>query len=117
MKALWSGLSLIVASAAVTGCAFFQSDAQRGEYVAVKWCSECHRVGPDQPSGMRPGHVLPPLVQGPSFMEIAARPAMTAAWLDGFMSEPHLPMPAYRLREDERRTLIAYILSLKRAGT
>lgn len=113
----WSSICVVVAAMALSGCTLFQTEAQRGEYVAVKWCSECHRVGPDQPSGMRPGHILPPPVEAPSFMAIAARPAVTAEWLDRFMREPHLPMPAYRLRDDERQTLIAYILSLKGAGS
>jgi mono/diheme cytochrome c family protein len=112
-----SSICAILVALALDGCALFQTEAERGEYVAVKWCSECHRVGPDQPSGMRPGHVLPPPVAAPSFMTVAARPEVTAAWLDRFMREPHLPMPAYRLRDDERQTLITYMLSLKGAGS
>ncbi len=106
---------LTAACVALAGCTIFQTDAERGQYVAVKWCSECHRVGPDQPSGVRPGHVLPPTVGAASFMDIAARRAVTAEWLDHFLSDLHLPMPTYRLRDDERRTVIAYILSLKPA--
>jgi mono/diheme cytochrome c family protein len=107
--------TLAVAAAALAGCAFFQTEADRGQYVAAKWCSECHRISPDQPSGMRPGHVLTPSVGAPSFMDIAARPGADAQWLDHFLSDVHLPMPTYRLREDERRGVIAYILSLNPA--
>jgi len=107
------GLLPLVTLFALIGCTIFESSADRGHYVAVKWCSECHRVGPDEPSGMRPGHLLPPPVQAPSFMAIVDRPTVTAAWLDRFLSEPHLPMPGYRLREDERRDLVAYMLALK----
>ena len=64
---------------------------------------------------MRPGHLLQPSVGAPSFMDIAARPGVDAPWLDHFLSDVHLPMPTYRLREDERRTVIAYILSLQPA--
>lgn len=102
-----------VTAAVLTGCTLFQTDADRGSYVAVKWCAECHRVSPDQPSGMQPGHIFPAPVEAPSFMDIAARPETNAAELDHFMSDLHLPMPIYRLREDERREVIAYILSLK----
>ena len=46
-------------------------------------------------------------------MDIAARPDITLASLDRFLSDVHLPMPTYRLREDERREVVQYILSLK----
>jgi len=46
-------------------------------------------------------------------MDIAARPNEDAQSLDHFLSDLHLPMPTYRLRDDERRSVIAYILSLK----
>jgi len=108
-------IGFLVCAAALAGCTLFQTDADRGRYVAVKWCAECHRVAPDQPSGMRPGHILPPQVVAPSFMEIAARPETSAQSLDRFLGDLHLPMPTYRLREDERSTVIAYILSLKPA--
>src|SRR5579863_6082919 len=106
-------LAFAVVAGVLAGCALFQSDADRGQYVATKWCSECHRIAPDQPSGMRPGHILEPSVGAPSFMDIAARPGVSATSLDHFLSDVHLPMPTYRLSEDERRTVIAYILSLK----
>ncbi len=108
-----TGLCLIAVAALLSGCTIFQSDADRGHYVAERWCSECHRIAPDEPSGMRPGHVLPPPVEAPSFMAIAARPEVDAAWLQHFLSDVHLPMPTYRLTDDERGTVIAYILSLK----
>jgi hypothetical protein len=55
---------------------------------------------------MRPGHILPPPVDAPSFMAIVTR-------LDSFLSVPHPPMPGYRFRGDERQTVIAYMLSLR----
>jgi hypothetical protein len=47
---------------------------ETGKQIAADWCSECHRIAPDQPSGMRRGHVLPPPVEAPSFMQIAEKP-------------------------------------------
>jgi len=99
--------------AVLTSCALFQTDAERGRHVADKWCSECHRIAPDQPSGMRAGHVLPPSIAAPSFMDVAAKPSVTVESLDHFLREVHLPMPTYRLRDDERAEVIAYILSLR----
>jgi mono/diheme cytochrome c family protein len=91
--------------------------AQRGRAIADLWCSECHRVAPDQPSGARPGHTLPPAVPGPSFMAVAARPYADAEYLAGFMSELHVPMPIFRLSRAEKSDLVAYILSLKGSGS
>ena len=107
-------IALLVIGSAVASCTLFQTEADRGRYVAEKWCSECHRVAPDQPSGVRVGHVLPPSVEAPSFMAIAGLPDTTADSLAHFIDELHLPMPTFRLSEDERRQVIAYILSLKR---
>ena len=108
-----SVIALSLLGISVIGCALFQTDSDRGRYVAEKWCSECHRVAPDQPSGMRAGHILPPPITAPSFMAIAARADTTADSLARFIGELHLPMPTYRLSETERREVIAYILSLK----
>ena len=115
MRAVRAFAVLALGAAALTGCALFRSDAARGRHVADAWCSECHRVAPDQPSGTRPGHTLPPPVAAPSFMDIAARPATTAASLEHFLADLHLPMPTYRLSAEERHQVIAYILSLKAA--
>jgi mono/diheme cytochrome c family protein len=85
----------------------------RGRQVATTWCSECHRISPDQPSGSRPGHVLPPPVQAPSFIAIAERPYADRQYLAEFVSELHLPMPPFRLSPHEKEEVIAYILSLR----
>jgi mono/diheme cytochrome c family protein len=102
-----------VAAGALAACSVFESDAERGHALADRWCAECHRVAPDQPSGSRAGHLLPPPVEAPSFMAIAARPGVDAAYLGHFMSDLHLPMPTYRLSAAEQASVIRYILSLK----
>ena len=101
-------------AAGLAGCMDIgDGNPRRGRQVADLWCSECHRVAPDQPTGARPGHVLPPLVVAPSFMAIATRPGTDAASLRRFMADVHPPMPTYRLTEDERDDVIAHILSLR----
>ncbi len=99
--------------AALSGCKTQDPPEIRGKVLADQWCSECHRVSPDQPTGARIGHILPSPMHGPDFMAVADRPGMNAAWLRGFMADLHLPMPTYRLPPDERDAVIAYILSLK----
>lgn len=105
---------------ALLGCAAVDGrshgDAERGRRTAEAWCSECHRIAPDQPSGARPGHILPPPVAAPSFMSIAARPYADTTYLQQFMGELHLPMPTFRLSPAERDDVIAYLLSLRDSG-
>jgi mono/diheme cytochrome c family protein len=103
----------VVVLGALAACGVFDSDAERGHAVADRWCAECHRIAADQPSGSRAGHILPPPVEAPSFMAIAARPGVDAAYLRHFMMDLHLPMPTYRLSAAEQDSVIRYILSLK----
>lgn len=97
----------------VAACSISASDAGKGRVIADRWCAECHRVAPDQPSGSRAGHILPPTVEGPSFMSVAARPEVNSSYLRRFMAGLHLPMPTYRLDIAEQESVIDYILSLK----
>jgi mono/diheme cytochrome c family protein len=106
---------LAVTLGMLAACSTVDNEAERGHAVADHWCAECHRIAPDQPSGSRAGHILPPPVDAPSFMAVAARPGVDAAYLRHFMTELHLPMPTYRLSAAEQESVIAYILSLKTA--
>jgi hypothetical protein len=85
----------------------------RGHATAEKWCSECHRISRDQPTGSRAGHILPPPVNAPSFMEIADRPNVDRRYLFELAHEFYTPMPTFRLPENEQDDVMAYILSLK----
>jgi mono/diheme cytochrome c family protein len=101
---------------AIVGCASADrgsGEPPRGHALAERWCSECHHVSPQDPTGMRAGHVLAPSVTAPDFAQIAQRPYADEAYLERFMGELHLPMPIYRLSQSERSDLVAYILSLK----
>jgi mono/diheme cytochrome c family protein len=89
-------------------------DPSHGRTIADTWCSECHRISPDQPSGARPGHIMPPPVTAPSFVVVASRPGADAAQLRAFMADLHPPMPTFRLSTAEKEDVIAYILTLRR---
>jgi mono/diheme cytochrome c family protein len=107
-------IRFLVALLWLAGCVGgWAGDVRAGRRVADEWCAECHRVAPDQPTGARPGHTLPPPVTAPSFMEIAARPGIDAYQLERFLHELHPPMPTYRLHPGERSDVVAYILSLR----
>jgi mono/diheme cytochrome c family protein len=103
----------VVLVAVLSACSIFQSDSSKGRAIADLWCAECHRVAADQPSGSRAGHILPPSLDAPSFMSIAARPGVDGDEFRHFMAELHLPMPTYRLSAEEQDSVIRYILSLK----
>jgi protein required for attachment to host cells/mono/diheme cytochrome c family protein len=110
--ALALGLAVILSACASDQRQAEQAEA-RGHATADKWCSECHRVSPDQPSGARAGHILPPPVAAPSFMAVADRQGITPESLRRFVGGLHLPMPTFRLSPDEQGDVIAYIMSLK----
>ena len=117
MRSIMAGIGLaaaIVAGAGLSGCIMNagRPDPQRGRDIADTWCSECHRISPDQPSGARRGHILPPLVTAPSFMTVATRPGIDAAQLRAFMADLHPPMPTFRLSTTEKADVTAYILTL-----
>lgn len=77
-----------------------------GRALAGRWCASCHIVDPGARSGAADGV--------PSFPAIAARPATTAASLDGYLSTSHTQMPDFSLGRYERDALAGYILSLRR---
>lgn len=106
-------LAAAAIAVAASACRSVESPVERGQQIAEQWCTECHRVSPNDPSGARPGHILPPSMPGPTFMTIADRPGTDAQALRHFMNELHLPMPTYRFRPAEQDDIIAYILSLK----
>lgn len=78
----------------------------RGEAVVAQWCADCHAV----PGRREPRHLAG---AGPSFREVAARPGRDAAYLAAFLREDHFPMTTYRLFEQERVDVVAYVLSLR----
>jgi mono/diheme cytochrome c family protein len=78
-----------------------QSDPRvaRGEAVAAQWCADCHAVAARTRDA-------------PSFREIAQRPGRDRDYLAAFMREDHFPMTTFRLFEEEKNDVAAFILSL-----
>lgn len=75
-----------------------------GRVLAVKWCSACHIVTPDQTTG---NPDVPP------FKSIARKPGFSADFVAAFLVNPHPKMPDMHLSRDEIDDLAAYIASLK----
>lgn len=81
-------------------------DPAKGRALAEAVCAECH--------GIAPGVFTSPVSEATPFAEIARTPGMSSraitVWLTTF--HPDRTMPAILLEEEERRAVIAYILTL-----
>ena len=78
----------------------------RGAEIARSVCAACHVVG------VR-GQPAVPNSQAPPFSAIASTPGMTSIALSAALMTSHRLMPNLILEPDQRRDVIAYILSLK----
>jgi mono/diheme cytochrome c family protein len=99
-------LSLATGAAAAQG---LPGNPAQGRAIAEQWCIECHQVAPDTREEGLPGP--------PAFQAIADDPAVTELALRVFLQSSHQRMPNFRLTTEERDSIVAYILSLKRDAT
>jgi mono/diheme cytochrome c family protein len=81
-------------------------DIEAGRRLSDTWCSSCHLVRRDAPTGISNG--------APSFVGIASMSSTTPLSLHAFLQTPHARMPDLHLSRDELDDLAAYILSLRR---
>jgi mono/diheme cytochrome c family protein len=79
-------------------------DPLAGRAFARELCAICHAVEGDFPASPNP--------RAPSFQRIAAEPGMTATALFVILQNPHREMPDLILSDEERRNVVAYILTL-----
>jgi len=82
-----------------------EANAQRGRQLAERLCTNCHAVGAQLPSVVKP--------DVPSFAAIARRPEVSAERLAGAIIIPHPAMPGIQLTTAEIRDIVTYILSMK----
>lgn len=83
-----------------------EGKAQKGRDYALRTCTPCHVVTPNQPSPRR-------LASAGDFRAIAKTPGITEKSLHAFLSSPHPSMPDLILSQKEQNDVIAYILSLR----
>lgn len=98
--AIWLAAAGLPASASAQGW----GDAAAGRDLAERWCSSCHMVAPDQ---------LRASADAPTFMEIAQAVGDDFAVIEGFLIDPHPPMPDLSLTRLEIRNVIAYFATLR----
>ena len=103
MKQVWLALGV----SAVLGIPALQpaqaGDAANGKDLATRWCSSCHDVGTGRP----------PNDGAPAFEAVARRPGMTRAGLEGWLANPHPPMPKLTLTRREIDDIVSYIETFK----
>ena len=80
-------------------------DPQGGAQWANNVCAECHAT--------RAGQAQSPNGRAPTFVELANTPDMTSAALTVALTTPHAGMPMFVLTPEQRRDIVAYVLSLK----
>jgi mono/diheme cytochrome c family protein len=98
--------AVVLALLLQTGSAMAQDlgDAGRGLEYAKRTCASCHAIGPDDgPS---------PVDKATPFRIVANTPGMTGRALMVWLTTPHPTMPNLVIAENDRRDVIAYILTL-----
>jgi mono/diheme cytochrome c family protein len=81
------------------------SERLKGASFAQQICAECHAVEAGQPRS--------PNGQAPTFETVAKTPGMTAIALTAILRTSHRTMPNIILADDDLRSVIAYIITLK----
>lgn len=104
----WRGLTLgaclCVLPLVPAGAQPSPGNARAGYALASFFCTECHVIIREDRAGW---------TDAPSFAAIADRPTTTAAWLKGFLQQPHMHMLNLPRSPADAGDIAAYILSLK----
>jgi len=96
--------ALLLAALLAPAAAHAQNAAD-GRQIAQTWCSNCHRVNPQEPVAAGDGP--------PPFTAIARMPSTTSISLGAFLSTTHGRMPDLALTRTQIQDVSAYILTLR----
>lgn len=100
---LKSGVWAVIGTLAWVGMAQADAAATRGKQVVDQWCRMCHLRAGDKPDP----------TMAPRYEDIVRRPGRNEAYFTKFLAGDHFPMTIYRLFDDEKRDVVAYLMSLK----
>jgi mono/diheme cytochrome c family protein len=106
--ALVSGLILAGCATSSTVSEQSEGDLAAGRAYAVRTCAQCHNVTVRNP---RPLGIF----GAPDFYAVANAKTTSGLGLTVFLTTPHPTMPNLIIAPEDRRNVIAYILSLRRA--
>ena len=98
------GFGLFTLTMAVFPASGQEGEARAGLTVAQGTCAVCHAIRKGQQSAN---------ANAPAFEKIASVPGMTAIALQASLQTSHRSMPNLILSADERKNVVAYVLSLK----
>lgn len=101
---LTTGIWAAIGTLALVGTAQADSAATRGKQVVDQWCRMCHLRANDKPDPK----------MAPRYEDIVKRPGRDQAYFTKFLAEDHFPMTIYRLFDDEKRDVVAYLMSLQK---
>ncbi|MFZ2101953.1 MAG: cytochrome c [Oricola sp.] len=79
---------------------------ERGAAVIEQWCRMCHLRATDKPDP----------VMAPPYEEIVLREGRDRAYFERFLKEEHFPMTTFRLFDNEKADVVAYLMALQKAG-
>jgi len=102
-----AGLAIVMLAAApVRGedASAETKDVRQGRIFAERICAGCHGIQLGQISAA---------AGAPNFYTVATTPGMSPLALRVVLETPHHSMPNFPFSDEERRTVIAYILSLR----
>jgi mono/diheme cytochrome c family protein len=107
MKACSSVIAVIATTVSLMTCPLYaqEGDVSRGAEIARNVCSACHAVSTRSAMSRN--------AEAPPFWKLAGTPGMTSIALSAALMTSHRSMPNIILDPEERRDVIAYILSLK----
>ena len=80
-------------------------DPERGRGVIEQWCRACHQREGDKPDPE----------MAPPYEKIVMRPGHTRTYFEAFMKEDHFPMTTFRLFDQEKADVVAYLMALQQA--
>jgi mono/diheme cytochrome c family protein len=107
MKTCFPSIAMLAATASlvISPLQAQEGDVGRGAEIARTICSACHAVSSRIATS--------PNSESPPFWKLAGTPGMTSIALSAALMTSHRSMPNIVLEPEQRRDVIAYILSLK----
>lgn len=97
-------LSVLLVGIAFMSPAKADDAAARGEAVVEQWCRFCHLHASDPPDP----------VMAPRFEDIVRRQGHDEAYFTQFLKEDHFPMTTFRLFDNEKADVVAWLMALQK---
>jgi mono/diheme cytochrome c family protein len=84
--------------------AIFAQNAEHGQRLAERWCTECHVIDPASGKFRR----------APPFASIAAKQTINADMITSFLLLPHSTMPNPPLSREDAQDIALFIAKMKK---